>query len=224
MGCSVCDALFLLFRSGGLSAKMRHMAQLELTPQLLVSAYAQGIFPMARRNGRIDWYDPDPRAIIPLDERFHIPRSLQRTLKKNPFEIRYDTDFKRVMWACAEPAPGREETWISAKLVAAYDRLHQLGLAHTVETWQNGELVGGLYGVSIRGLFAGESMFSRVPEASKVALVYLVEKLRAGGFALLDTQFTTPHLERFGAYEIPREEYQQRLAHALTLDAKFHVK
>jgi len=193
-----------------------------LTPALLISAYAQGIFPMAGRRERIDWYDPDPRAIIPLDDRFHVPKSLTRVLRKGEFEIRYDTDFRAVMSACAAPAPGREDTWINGMLIDAYARLHQLGLAHTVETWQNGVMVGGLYGVSIKGLFAGESMFSRAPDASKIALVYLVEKLRAGGFTLLDTQFVTPHLAHFGAYEIPRAEYQQRLAHALTVDAKFH--
>ena len=191
-----------------------------LTPDLLVSAYCQGIFPMAHDDGQIYWYDPDPRAVLPLDA-FHIPRSLQRTIKQNRFEIRYSTAFERVMQACGEPTPGRETTWISEEFVQVYTLLHRHGLAHSVETWRDGQLVGGLYGVAIRGLFAGESMFSRETDASKVALVALVARLRERGYRLLDVQFQTPHLSRFGVVEIPRRVYQQRLRRALAVEAEF---
>ncbi|GIK42245.1 MAG: leucyl/phenylalanyl-tRNA--protein transferase [Chloroflexota bacterium] len=193
---------------------------MKLTPHLLLNAYSQGIFPMADEDGAIYWYDPDPRAIIPL-ENFHVSRSLARTIKQGKFEIRVDSAFRAVMQACAEPGPGREVTWISAKIIEAYCELHALGFAHSVETWLEGKLVGGLYGVAVGGLFAGESMFSRARDSSKVAMVYLVERLRRGGFVLLDTQFMTDHLRRFGTIEIPREEYQARLAHALTIWARF---
>ena len=193
---------------------------MKLSPHLLLNAYSQGIFPMADADGAIYWYDPDPRAIIPL-ENFHVPRSLARTIKQGKFEIRVDSAFRTVMEACAEQTPGREVTWISAKIIEAYCELHALGFAHSVETWIEGKLVGGLYGVALGGLFAGESMFSRVRDSSKVAMVYLVERLRRRGFVLLDTQFMTDHLRRFGTIEIPREEYQSRLAHALTIWARF---
>lgn len=193
---------------------------MKLTSALLLNAYSQGIFPMADEDGTIYWYDPDPRAIIPL-ESFHVPRSLARTIKQGKFEIRVDSAFRAVMQACAEPSPGREVTWISPKIIEAYCELHALGFAHSVETWLEGKLVGGLYGVAVGGLFAGESMFSRARDSSKVAMVYLVERLRRGGFVLLDTQFMTDHLRRFGTIEIPREEYQARLAHALTVWARF---
>jgi len=175
---------------------------------------------MADEAGSIYWYDPNPRAIIPLDT-FHLPRSLARTIRRSKFEIRVDTAFRAVMLACAEPASGREVTWISSSIIDSYCELHALGFAHSVESWFDGELVGGLYGVSLGGLFAGESMFSRVTDSSKVALTYLVERLRRNGFCLLDTQFMTDHLKRFGTIEIPREEYQNRLAHALTIWARF---
>ena len=193
---------------------------MRLTPQLLLNAYSQGIFPMADEDGTIYWYDPDPRAIIPLDT-FHIPRSLARTIRRGNFEVRVDTAFRAVMEACAEPTPGREITWINAEIIEAYCELHALGFAHSVETWIEGELAGGLYGVALGGLFAGESMFSWVTDSSKVALVYLVERLRRGGFCLLDTQFMTDHLRRFDAIEISRQEYRARLAHALTVRARF---
>lgn len=175
---------------------------------------------MAHEDGNIYWYDPDPRAILPLNA-FHISRSLQRLLKKNPFDVRVNTAFTEVMLACAAPAPGRESTWINHKFVAAYARLHQLGYAHSVEAWQCGKLIGGLYGVAVRGLFAGESMFSRVSNSSKVALVYLVTRLRRQGYALLDTQFMTDHLRQFGAVEIAASEYKQRLETALRIPARF---
>lgn len=198
----------------------RRAAPPPLPPELLVAAYCRGYFPMADDRGRIHWYDPDPRGIFPL-EGFHVPRRLARTVRQGRFEVRVDTAFRAVMEACGTPAPGRERTWISAELVEAYGALHEAGLAHSVETWEEGELVGGVYGVAIRGLFAGESMFSRRTDASKVALVHLVERLRRGGFVLFDTQFVTAHLARFGAVEIPRTRYRRLLARALQEDAVF---
>jgi leucyl/phenylalanyl-tRNA--protein transferase len=185
-----------------------------------MAAYSRGFFPMADDWGNIRWFDPDPRGILPLDA-FHVPRRLAKTIRSGGFEARFDTSFRAVMEACAAPAPNRGETWISPELVDAYEALHNLGLAHSVETWADGELVGGLYGVAIRGLFAGESMFSRATDASKVALVHLVERLRAGGFVLLDTQFLTSHLARFGGVEIRRRRYRELLARALAVDARF---
>jgi leucyl/phenylalanyl-tRNA--protein transferase len=188
-----------------------------IEPDFLLLAYCSGYFPMAdSKSGEIGWYSPDPRAIIELEE-LKIPRSLKLTLKKNPFEIRLDRRFEEVMRACAE----REDTWISEEIVQSYLHLHQLGLAHSVECWKNAELAGGLYGVAIGGAFFGESMFSRVRDASKVALVSLVNRLRDRGFELLDTQFITPHLARFGAKEIPREEYLTRLKAALRKNCQF---
>jgi len=191
-----------------------------LHPQLLISAYCQGVFPMAHEDGDIYWYDPDPRAILPLDN-FHISRSLQRTLKKGQFDIRRDTAFRDVMEACAEPQPGREKTWINDEILYAYTELHQAGFAHSVEVWQDGTLVGGLYGVAIRGLFAGESMFSRTTNASKVALVHLVHHLNNQNFQLLDIQFMTEHLSKFGAIEISAQAYKQKLLLALQVTAAF---
>jgi leucyl/phenylalanyl-tRNA--protein transferase len=192
-----------------------------IEPHILLTAYAQGIFPMSNEWGDIYWYDPDPRAIIPLDERFSVSKRLARTVRSGRFTIQVDTAFQRVMEECATPTPGRAGVWISRGLIQSYTRLHQLGFAHSVEAWREGHLVGGLYGVTVRGLFAGESMFSRETDASKVALVHLVERLRRGGFVLLDTQFITEHLARFGAYEISRADYQTRLAEALQVDAQF---
>jgi len=191
-----------------------------LTPQLLLTAYSMGVFPMAQDDGRILWYDPNPRAVIPI-EGFHRPRRLMRTLRNAGFELRVDTCFRRVMEECAAPRADHEGTWISEELVDAYVDLHRQGYAHSVETWQGGELVGGLYGVALRGLFAGESMFSRARDASKVALVHLIDRLQQGGFVLLDTQFLTSHLARFGAATIPREEYKARLAEAMRVEARF---
>lgn len=193
---------------------------LRLDPQQLLYAYVQGIFPMAHEDGEIYWYDPDPRAILPLDD-FHVPRRLARTVRQEPFEIRVDTAFREVIEACAAPAPGRESTWISDEIIEAYDRLHELGFAHSVEAWQEGRLVGGLYGVAINSFFAGESMFSRERDASKVALVHLVERLREKGFLLLDIQFLTDHFRQFGAVEIARREYRTLLARALQKENAF---
>lgn len=193
---------------------------MDITPQLLLDAYCQGVFPMADEVGEIMWYDPDPRAIIPLDT-FHVPKRLARSIRNDGFETRIDTQFRRVMQLCAAPAPEREETWISDGLIDLYTQLYRAGFAHSVETWRGGELVGGLYGVSVRGLFAGESMFSRTTNASKVALVRLIERLRTRGFTLLDTQFLTSHLAGFGATEISRTEYQRRLTQALHVETAF---
>jgi leucyl/phenylalanyl-tRNA---protein transferase len=191
---------------------------MKLTPEILLSAYCQGIFPMAHGDGNIYWYDPNPRAIIPI-ETFHVPRRLARTIRNGGFELRVDHDFRAVMEACA--SADREGNWISPEMVDAYTMLHQHGFAHSVETWRDGRLVGGLYGVAIRGLFAGESMFTRATDASKVAMVHLIERLRRGGFVLLDSQIITPHTLRLGAIEISRAEYKRRLAQALHVEATF---
>lgn len=188
-----------------------------LTPTVLLSAYMQGVFPMAHADG-IYWYDPDPRAVLPLDA-FHCPRRLARTVRKSIYEVRVNTAFHAVITQCADPA--RDGGWIDDEIVAAYTRLHELGFAHSVEAWQNGTLVGGLYGVAVRGLFAGESMFSTARDASKVALVHLVHRLRNRGFALLDVQFDTPHLRQFGIINIPRAAYHRRLQDALQIDPRF---
>lgn len=193
---------------------------MDLTPDLLLSAYAQGVFPMAHEDGRIYWYSPDPRAILPFD-RLHISRSLMRLIRSGTYELRFNTAFPEVIVACAAPGPGREETWISDGIIEAYIWLHQLGFAHSVEAWQDGELAGGLYGVALRGFFAGESMFSRRPNASKVALHALVNRLRERGFRLLDVQFVTPHLERLGAIEVPKQRYLALLRRALSVEARF---
>lgn len=193
----------------------------DLTPDLLLYAYSHGIFPMGHDDGEIYWYDPDPRAIIPLDEHFHVPRSLARRIRQGGFTIRADSAFRQVITACAQPAPDRPTTWITEPIIDIYCELHRLGYAHSVETWIDGELVGGLYGVALNGLFAGESMFSHATDSSKIALVYLVERLRRGGFVLLDTQFMTEHLRRFGTLEITRAEYQRRLSVAMITHARF---
>ena len=182
----------------------------------------QGCFPMADpQTGDLEWYRPDPRAIIELDG-LRIPRSLARTCRSDRFDIRRDTAFGEVIEACAAPSAGRNDTWIDARIAAACGTLHQAGLAHSIEAWRDGRLVGGLYGVRLGGAFFGESMFSRPQEggrdASKVCLVHLVDHLRAIGGTLLDVQFLTPHLERLGAIEIPDTEYQQRLEGALAVE------
>jgi leucyl/phenylalanyl-tRNA--protein transferase len=188
---------------------------MQLTPQMLLNTYCQGYFPMADPDdGKIYWYDPDPRTIIPL-ENFHVSRRLHRSIRQGKFEIRVDTQFQKVMELCAEPRTTQDKTWISPELIRLYTILHYYGYAHSVETWQDGKLVGGVYGVNVGGLFAGESMFSRVRDASKVALVALVDRLKAKGFRLFDVQFTTEHLKRFGAVEISREDYKEQLDHAL---------
>lgn len=190
-----------------------------LTTELLLRAYASGAFPMAvDSRGTLRWFSPDPRAILPLDAGFHIPHGLRRTLRRPPFEIAVNRDFPAVLEACATV---HGESWISPGISRAYRRLHEEGFAHSLECWQDGQLVGGLYGVHLGGAFFGESMFHRVTDASKVALVALVERLRARGFSLLDIQWTTPHLARFGALEIPRTEYLARLATSLRQPCRF---
>ena len=194
----------------------------DLTPELLVRAYAAGIFPMAetRDGDTLYWVDPDERGILPMDG-FHVSRRLRKTLRRKPFEVRCDSAFDRVIKACAAPAPDREETWINHRIRELYGALHRLGAAHSVECWMEGRLVGGLYGIALGGAFFGESMFSRVPDASKVALVHLMARLRADGFVLVDTQFPTDHLRRFGVVTLPRRVYLARLADALEVTARF---
>lgn len=193
---------------------------MNLSPEALLAGYMQGIFPMASADGRVAWYSPDPRAILPLDH-LHVSRSLRRSILRGQFEVRFNTAFREVIEACAAPAPGRDETWISAAITEAYTRLYRLGFAHSVESWSEGQLVGGLYGVSIRGFFAGESMFSRRRDASKVALYNLVLRLRERGFRLLDVQYQTPHLKQLGAVEIPRPRYLALLRRALAAEVTF---
>lgn len=187
-----------------------------LTPQIVLRAYAEGIFPMAERRDAAElyWISPDLRGIIPLD-RIHVPKRLARTVKSDRFRVTSDFAFVDVMRACAEPAKGRHNSWINDEIVRLYTALHAAGNAHSVECWHEGRLAGGLYGVSLGGAFFGESMFSRERDASKVALVHLMARLKAGAYVLLDTQFLTRHLTQFGAIEIPREAYLERLRAAL---------
>jgi leucyl/phenylalanyl-tRNA--protein transferase len=191
--------------------------QFGLDPDFLLIAYCHGYFPMAdHRTGPIKWYSPHPRAIIPLNG-LRISRSLRRTLRKNLFALRINSAFEQVMRACAN----RDETWISEEIISAYVELHRRGYAHSVETWYEGQLVGGLYGVAIGGAFFGESMFSHMTDASKVALVHLVERLRERRFLLLDTQYLTEHLARMGAIEISRSAYLKLLSQALQVETSF---
>ena len=187
-----------------------------IEPELLLQGYRLGVFPMAMEDDAIEWFSPDPRAILPL-EKFHVPHALRRVLRKGVFEIKIDNRFPEVIRACAK----REDTWINQEIIESYERLHELGYAHSVETWSNGKLAGGLYGVSIGGAFFGESMFHRETNASKIALVALVEHLRACDFVLLDTQWITPHLAQFGTTEISREHYLKLLTRAVDLPRKF---
>ena len=193
-----------------------------LTPELLLRAYTSGLFPMGEARGASDivWVDPEWRGIIPLDG-FRIPRRLRRTVRNAGLAVRADTAFERVMQACAAPRRDRRETWINDDILRAYAELHRAGYAHSVECWRGNALVGGLYGVTIAGAFFGESMFTRETDASKVALVHLVARLAHAGYRLLDTQFLTDHLARFGAIEVTRQEYRRRLDDALSRDAEF---
>ncbi len=192
---------------------------MDLSPETLLTAYAQGAFPMTDRDGHTRWYTADPRGVVPLD-RFHIPSTLRQLLKKQPpvFEIRFNHDFEAVMRGCMEQ---RGDTWISEELIRAYVRLHRLGFAHSVEAWKDDELAGGLYGVSIGAVFFGESMFHRRDNASKVALVHLVERLRERDFELLDSQATTQHLRRFGCVDIPAADYMKQLDRAFKKTRSF---
>jgi len=195
----------------------------EVTADILLRAYAYGVFPMgeSRDDPSLYWVDPQERGIIPLDA-FRLPRKLRSTIRKAPFNVTTDRAFRETMEACAMPSDGRPSTWINERILDLYCELHERGHAHSVECWQDDQLVGGLYGVSIGAAYFGESMFSRVTDASKVALVHLVARLRRGGFQLLDTQFVTDHLAQFGAIEIPRDEYRARLAEAISVQADFY--
>lgn len=196
---------------------------IEITPQVLLKAYACGIFPMAESadDPALYWIEPEYRGVIPLNA-FHISRRLAKTVRREPFEIRIDADFEAVIDGCAEAAPGRSKTWINRRIRDLYGALFDQGHCHTVEAWHDGELVGGLYGVHIGGAFFGESMFHRVRDASKVALVYLAARLKAGGFVLLDSQFVTDHLRKFGAVEYSRAEYHEKLEEALRENGDFY--
>lgn len=190
---------------------------------MVIRAYSIGIFPMASRRAdpSVHWVAPTMRGILPLTS-FHVPRRLRRTVGEGRFEIRCDSAFSKVIEACALPRDGHPETWINAEIGRVFCELHAQGHAHSVEAWQGGELVGGLYGLALGGAFFGESMFSRQADASKVALVHLVARLRIGGFVLLDIQFVTQHLRQFGAIELPASSYLQRLDEALRLQARFY--
>src|SRR6187399_2106780 len=185
--------------------------------QLLLRAYREGIFPMALEDGEIGWFSPDPRGILPI-EGFHTPSRLQRVVRQGTFEVRVDSAFEAVMRACAERDEG---SWISDEIVESYSALHRLGLVHSVEAWHDDELAGGLYGVHLGGAFFGESMFHRVTDASKVALVALIDRLTRQAFRLLDIQWVTPHLKQFGAVNVPRRTYLKVLAEALARDCRF---
>jgi leucyl/phenylalanyl-tRNA--protein transferase len=193
-----------------------------IPPDLLLRAYAMGVFPMAERadDPEVFWVRPETRGIIPLDG-FHVPRRLQRTMRQSPYRIARDSDFQGVLDGCAESRPGRSSTWINQPIREAYTALFERGHCHTVEAWQGEKLAGGLYGVSLGRAFFGESMFSRETDASKICLVHLVEHLRQRGFVLLDTQFTTAHLKRFGAVDVPRAKYERLLEEAVRGDARF---
>ena len=196
----------------------------EITPELMVRAYQAGLFPMAetRSGEKLYWLDPEKRGVLPLDS-FHLSRRLRRTVLGGSLRVTSDAAFQAVIAGCAEQAPGRDDTWINPEIERLFLALFRMGHAHSVEAWQGDRLVGGLYGVALGGVFFGESMFSRATDASKVALVHLVARLRLGGFRLLDTQFVTSHLAQFGAIEIPREAYKAQLAVAVAVAAHWHA-
>lgn len=210
-----CPPLASTWTFGQLHKELQIETQM-IESEVLLRGYALGVFPMAMENGEIEWFSPDPRTILPLDT-FHVSRTLQQVWRKGIFEIRLDTRFTEVIGLCA----AREDTWINPEIVRSYTHLHELGHAHSVETWKDGHLEGGLYGVSLGGAFFGESMFHRTTNASKIALVALVEHLRARRFTLLDTQWMTSHLRRFGAIEIPRPHYIHLLSRSVQLTRTF---
>ncbi len=195
-----------------------------ITPQVLLQAYAAGVFPMAESAGdpALYWVEPDERGVIPLDG-FHIPRSLRKRVRQQSYEIRIDSAFNQVIAQCAARSDSRKETWINKRIITLYCQLHKMGCAHSVECWRDGTLVGGLYGIRIGAAFFGESMFSRATDASKVALVHLVARLKFGGFALLDAQFVNPHLLQFGSQAIKKADYHRLLEPALEKDADFNA-
>ncbi|MBP7722374.1 MAG: leucyl/phenylalanyl-tRNA--protein transferase [Alphaproteobacteria bacterium] len=196
--------------------------QLILTPELLMEAYRQGLFPMAYNSGSpyIHWICPEMRGQLSITD-IHIPRRLLETVKKAPFEIRINADFEAVLRGCAEPTPKRPETWINASIFKVFCDLHERGHAHSVECWEDDKLVGGIYGLAIGGAFFGESMFSRMRDASKIALLHMVARLWKGGFTLLDTQFVNEHLKQFGAYELPHDDYKKYLEAAVKAEGDF---
>src|SRR6266566_6887135 len=187
-----------------------------ISPDLLLQGYRLGVFPMAMRDDSIEWFSPDPRAILPLED-FHVPHALRRLVRKKVFATTINNAFSKVIEACAK----REDTWINPEIMESYTQLHQLGYAHSVEAWGEGKLAGGLYGIAVGGAFFGESMFHRERDASKIALVALVQRLRARKFALLDTQWLTPHLQQFGGIEISRNHYLRLLRSAVELPRTF---
>lgn len=193
-----------------------------ITPQVLLQAYAAGVFPMAESasDPALYWVEPEERGIIPLDG-FHISRSLRKRVKQQTYEIRIDAAFNRVIAECAAKSDSRKETWINKRIISLYSQLHKMGCAHSVESWLDGELVGGLYGIRIGAAFFGESMFSRATDASKVALVHLIARLKYGGFTLLDAQFVNPHLLQFGSLAVKKADYHKLLEPALEKDADF---
>jgi leucyl/phenylalanyl-tRNA--protein transferase len=198
--------------------------QLILTPELLVEAYRQGLFPMAYNSGSpyIHWICPEQRGQLSI-EKIHLSHKLKKILKKDPFEIRVDTNFAEVVYYCAQSTPKRPETWINTPIFKVFCELHERGKAHSVECWHDNQMVGGIYGLAIGGAFFGESMFSRADDASKVALFHLVARLWKGGFTLLDTQFVNEHLKQFEAYELPHDDYKKRLDAAMAIDADFNL-
>ncbi|NMM44325.1 leucyl/phenylalanyl-tRNA--protein transferase [Rhodospirillaceae bacterium KN72] len=198
------------------------MEPLDLTPDMLLRAYAIGVFPMAedRDDPDLFWIDPRMRGVIPLDG-FHIPKRLRKTLRSNRYRVTFDRDFEGVMDGCAEATDRRPRTWINDKILTLYTALFRMNHAHSVEVWDNGRLIGGLYGVTLGGAYFGESMFSRERDASKIALCHLVARLTFAGYRLLDTQFVTKHLQNFGAQEVPRSDYRARLSEALNHDVDF---
>ena len=195
---------------------------IEVTPELTLRAYRVGLFPMAetRRGSRLYWLDPEQRGILPLDS-FHLSKRLRRTVLSGEFKVTSNRAFSAVIAGCAASAPSREDTWISPDIERLFQDLHRQGHAHSIESWQGDKLVGGLYGVSMGGVFFGESMFSLARDASKVALVHLVARMRMGGYVLLDTQFVTTHLAQFGAIEVPRDTYKAMLAAAVQVQARW---
>lgn len=196
----------------------------QITPQILLRAYACGIFPMAESadDASMMWIEPDMRGIIPLDD-FHVSRRMKRTMRTSPYEIKVDSDFGAIMDACAEVAPDRPSTWINNQIHTLYRELFEMGFCHSVEVWDKDKLVGGLYGVSLGTAFFGESMVSRARDTSKLALIHLVERMKAGGYTLLDTQFITDHLRQFGAIEIPKDDYKALLDNAMQTRANFYA-
>ena len=198
-------------------------------PETLIKAYALGVFPMADSHDSDDirFYDPEVRALIPLDDSvgngMHIPRRLSRTVRKQAYNVTIDHDFPAVIKGCAELADGRTDTWINKDIQALYIALHKMGFAHSIEVWDDNRLVGGLYGVALRAAFFGESMFSRTTDASKIALVHLMARLKTGGFHILDAQFTNPHLVQFGINEISRDAFQEKLAQAMVASADLQL-